>query len=350
MLNYKDIFMLKERSRFENIKVIAFLMVMTGVYLLRYFTHETNITKIEEYYPVALKATAFFYVMMFALFILVLKKGGKYAPVWCALFCGASAATFLHKNTLGGIYLYLAMVMILMAMVCIWGRLFLLLIPIYALGVLIYPGFFLLGAPMLLGAVGYQAKLRPIKRLVIIAGIVVAGAVFYMTIHSDVPLWEDTYDILSKFNPYLEFHGMDDEELVHSAKILELLIFTAMVSPYIYMYLRLLHEVKWQAKYVSFLLAGILPLAEYICQEHPGQVVYFIVIYYLFAVMLPIIWGDAVWTSAVESLVARIRSFPGWIIFIIWPFCLFPFRRGMICLASRWVTKLIMFRMFGIEV
>ena len=342
--------MTEKRDLFENIKVLAFLMVMTGVYLLRYFTHETNITKIEEYYPVAVKATAVFYLLMFALFVMVLKKGGKYAPVWCAVFCGASAATFLHKNTLGGAYLYLAAVMILMAMVCIWGRLFCLLIPLYALGVLIYPGFFLLGAPMVLGAVGYQSKLRPIRRLVIIAGILLAGYVFYASTHSEMPLWEDTYEIMSKFNPYMEFCGMDDEELIHTAKTLELIIFTVMISPYIYMYLRLLHKVKWQAKYVSFLLAGVLPLVEYISQEHPGQVVWFMVIYYLCAIEFPIIWGDAVWKDAVDELVTRIKSFPGWIMFIIYPFCLFPFRRGMICLASRWVTKLIMFRHFGIDV
>ncbi|MCR5099082.1 MAG: hypothetical protein K6B14_09065 [Lachnospiraceae bacterium] len=342
--------MTEERSLFENIKVMVFLMVMTGVYLLRYFTHETNITKIEEYYPVAIRATAVFYLLMFALFVLVLKKGGKYAHVWCAIFCGMSAATFLHRNTLGGVYLYLAMIMVLMIMVCVWGRLFLLLIPLYALGVFIYPGFFLLGAPMLLGAVGYQSKLRPIRRLVIVAGIITAGAVFYMSIHSEVPLWEDTYGVLSRFNPYMEFHGMDDEEMIHSAKILELIVFTVMISPYIYMYLRILHEVKWQAKYLSFLIAGVLPLAEYISQEHPGQVVWFLMIYYLCAVMFPVIWGDAVWTSALENMVTRIKQIPGWIIFIIWPFCLFPFRRGMICLASRWVTKLIIFRHFGIEV
>ncbi len=342
--------MSENRSLFENIKVMLLLMVMTGLYLLRYFTHETNITKIEEYYLVALMATGVFYMLLFILFALVLKKAGKYAPLWCAVFCGASAATFLHRNTLGGIYLYLAIIMVLMAIVCVWGRLFLLLIPLYALGVFIYPGFFLLGAPVLLGAVGYQAKLRPVKHLVIIVGIVAAGAVFYISTHSEVPLWEDTYEILSKFNPYLEFHGMDDEELVHTAKIMELIIFSVMISPYIYMYLRLLHDVKWQAKYVSFLPVGILPLAEYISQEHPGQVIYFVVAYYLLAVMLPIAWKDAVWTQAVEEMVNRIKRLPGWIIFIIYPFCLFPFRRGMICLASRWLRRFLMFRFFGVEV
>ena len=342
--------MTEERSLFENIKVLVFLAVMTGVYLLRYFVHETNVTKLEEYYPVALKATAVFYLLMFVLFFVVLKKGGRPAPLWCAVFCGASAATFLHKNTLGGAYLYLAIITILMVMVCIWGRLFCLLIPLYALGVLIYPGFFLLGAPLVLGAVGYQAKLFPIRRLVIIAGILTAGFVFYISIHSEVPLWEDTYEIMSRFNPYMEFYGMDDETLVHTAKVLELIIFTVMISPYIYMYLRLLHRVKWQAKYVSFLLAGVLPLVEYLSQEHPGQVMWFMTAYYLCAVMLPLLWGDAVWKGAVDELAARIKSFPGWIIFIIYPFCLFPFRRGMICLASRWVTKIIMFRHFGVEV
>ncbi len=341
---------MNERSLFENIKVLLFLAVTAGVYLLRYFTHETTVTAVEEYYPVALMATGTFYIILFAFFALVLKKGGEYAPVWCFVLGALSFATFLNKNTLGGIYLYLAIVAVLMAMVCVWGRFFFLLIPLYAFGVFIYPGFFLMGAPLLLGSMGYQSKLRPIRRMIIIVGILLAGVVFYISIHSAVPLWNDIYGILSKFNPYMEFHGMDNEEMVHSAKVLELVVFTVMISPYIYMYLKLLHSVGWQAKYVSFLIAGVLPLVEYISQEHPGQVVYFIVFYYLLAVLLPAAWGDAVWIGAVKESVDRIRQLPGWIIFIIYPLCFFPFRRGMICLASRWVTSLIMFRLFGVEI
>ena len=63
-----------KRTRFENIKVLFFLCVMMGVYLLRYFTHETNITKVEEYYRVAVLATGVFYLLLLALFAVILKK------------------------------------------------------------------------------------------------------------------------------------------------------------------------------------------------------------------------------------------------------------------------------------
>ena len=239
---------------------------------------------------------------------------------------------------------------LLMAIVCIWGSYLALMVPLFAIGVIIYPGFFLMGSPLLLGAMGYQSKLRPAARLITLVGIALGGLIFFMGIHSPVPLWEDTYDIMSRFHPYAEFAGLADEKLVHTAKLLELVIFSVMISPYIYMYLRLLHEVHWQAKYLSFLIVGVLPLVEYSTQEHPGQVIYFVVAYYLLAVMLPVVWGDAVWTQALSGLVGRLRQLPGWIILIIYPMCLFPFRRGMICLASRWVTGVIMFRVFGVEI
>ena len=342
--------MTQKNSLWENLKILFFIMVVMGVYLLRYFTHETNITKTEEYYPVALMATGVFYLLLILFFGMVINKGGDHAYIWCLIFAGASAGVFLHKNTLGGIYLYLAMIFILMAMICVWGRFFVLLIPLYVLGIYLYPGFFLLGAPMILGPLGYQSKLRPVQRVLIIAGIVAGGVAFYNGIHSIEPLWEDKYGILSKFHPYMEFSGMDDSEMVHTAKIIELIVFAVMISPYIYMYFRTLRETGWQAKYLSFLLAGVMPLVEYITQEHPGQVVYFIVCYYMMAVILPVIWRDAVWQRALGSVVERVRALPGWIIFIIYPMCLFPFRRGMICLASRWVTEFIMFRLYGVEV
>ena len=341
---------MRERGLFENLKILLFLAVMCGVYLVRYFSHQTVVSEVEEYYETALYATGFFYLLLFILFILLLKKTGRYGPVLCLMLGAISFAPFLQINTLGGIYLFLAMIFVLMAIVCVWGRFFFLLIPLFAAGVYLYPGFFLLGAPMILGAIGYQSKLRPVNSWIIFASIIAGGYFFYMGIHSEVPLWEDEYGILAQFHPYMEFAGMMDEELVHTAKVLELIVFSVLISPYIYMYLRLLHDVGWKPKYLSFLLAGVLPLTEYISQEHPGQVMYFILVYYLFAVILPIAWGDAVWVQALDALVSRVRRLPGYLVLLIYPMCLFPLRRGIICLASRWIVNLIMFKYFGAEV